>query len=425
MERLIHSSTSVHGEQKESRASEVGGWFGPVDHEHDRMVAFVHRVLQRPGRPLADPLRTALETSFQADLSQVRVHHDGESTGALGARAFTIGQDIVFDGVERRSPDRANLLLHEVAHTLQQPHRRWKFNESLSLRQPPALESQARQSAANILSGSPPPALASTDLGIQREDGRGRAPAPARRAGRASGAGARAARGRSNDVIGIRLNHREAAGLGRFDAILYRNCDLMIQLRMNFTWRGVWPNEGEKRSWQRRFISSIEAGWSRKFDLEATGTCSSPCRRVSPFVRIYAPHTAPHVNVEVTYTNRYIQSRAGYGGANLDSRDLTPTVKRRGTQPQVPAVHEFGHLIGRHDQNRPGGICAPGYPLQGVMCYGNTVQASDYQPFANALQQMTRCTYRAVPRRRTRPSPIPLREDFIPEMMRSLEDLPL
>jgi hypothetical protein len=194
-------------------------------------------------------------------------------------------------------------------------------------------------------------------------------------------------------VIAIRLGHRESAGLGRFDTLLFRSCEMLVQLRMNFNFLGAWPNATEQRNWQHRFITSVQSAWSRKHTLRAAPTCSTGCPAVTPFVEIYAPHTAPHVSVDVTWTSTGITSRAGYGVAHLDSFDLTPERKQPGVEPMTPATHEFGHLLGRPDLYRPGGTCAPGYPLQGIMCFGNTVEAADYQPFANALSAMTSCTY--------------------------------
>jgi hypothetical protein len=212
----------------------------------------------------------------------------------------------------------------------------------------------------------------------------------------------------AREVIAIRLGHNEGGGLGRFDTLLYRDCAMKVQFRMNFNFLGSWPREADKRDWQSRFISTVAAGWNRKFDLEAAGECRNGCARISPFVEIYAPHASPHVTVNVTYTSTAITSRAGSGVAHLDSLDLTPTNKgnmgeqqRRaeGVAPQVPVTHEFGHLVGRRDQYVGAAACAPGYPMSGVMCFGNAVTPEDYQPFANALNAMTGCAYNVVPRR--------------------------
>ena len=51
------------------------------------------------GEPLPASVRESFEGRFGADFSSVRVHADrdaGASALALGARAFTVGRDIVF-----------------------------------------------------------------------------------------------------------------------------------------------------------------------------------------------------------------------------------------------------------------------------------------------------------------------------------------
>lgn len=80
------------------------------------------------GRPLPTGLRKELEAGFGADLATVRIHTDPEAAAAsfeAGARAFTGGSDIYFgDGHYRPdTPWGRRLLLHEVAHVLQQTGR--------------------------------------------------------------------------------------------------------------------------------------------------------------------------------------------------------------------------------------------------------------------------------------------------------------
>jgi hypothetical protein len=77
------------------------------------------------GTALPDPLMRKFEGSLGADLSGVRVHTGDSSVAAneaVGARAYTLGQDIHF-GAGQYDPSSAggqHLLAHEVAHTQQQ-----------------------------------------------------------------------------------------------------------------------------------------------------------------------------------------------------------------------------------------------------------------------------------------------------------------
>ena len=85
----------------------------------------VHEALRMPGAPLDATSRTFFETRLGADLSAVRVHHDGaaaSSADAVDAVAYTVGSDIVF-GANRYQPGTGpgrRLLAHELAHVLQQ-----------------------------------------------------------------------------------------------------------------------------------------------------------------------------------------------------------------------------------------------------------------------------------------------------------------
>jgi len=59
------------------------------------------------GQPLAESERDYFEPRFGADFSQVKVHTDtqtAESVQALNARAFTVGQDVVF-GIRQYAPE--------------------------------------------------------------------------------------------------------------------------------------------------------------------------------------------------------------------------------------------------------------------------------------------------------------------------------
>lgn len=66
-----------------------------------------------------------LETQFGQDFSQVRVYEDHQATvavGALGARAFTVGNDICFSpgNYQPHSEPGLQLISHEIAHVIQQ-----------------------------------------------------------------------------------------------------------------------------------------------------------------------------------------------------------------------------------------------------------------------------------------------------------------
>jgi hypothetical protein len=73
------------------------------------------------GEALPVPVRQRIEKVIQADLSEVRVHHDGsakEASASLNARAFTHGKHIWLG--EGQSPADLRLMAHEAAHVVQQ-----------------------------------------------------------------------------------------------------------------------------------------------------------------------------------------------------------------------------------------------------------------------------------------------------------------
>jgi hypothetical protein len=81
--------------------------------------------LRGAGHTLPNGLRSSMEGAFGAEFGTVRTHAGPEATALnrqLGARAFTVGSDIVFGEGQFRPETQGGqrLLAHELAHTLQQ-----------------------------------------------------------------------------------------------------------------------------------------------------------------------------------------------------------------------------------------------------------------------------------------------------------------
>jgi outer membrane biosynthesis protein TonB len=86
---------------------------------------FVHGALRTPGQPLDADSRAFFESRFRYDFGSVRVHTNQEaaqSAGEIGARAYTVGSDIVFGENQHAtsSVEGRRLLAHELAHVVQQ-----------------------------------------------------------------------------------------------------------------------------------------------------------------------------------------------------------------------------------------------------------------------------------------------------------------
>ena len=84
-----------------------------------------HEAVVAPGRALDSGTRAFMEPRFGHDFRQVRVHTDTSADGAaaaVGARAFTVGRDIVFRAGEYApaTPAGRQLLAHELTHVVQQ-----------------------------------------------------------------------------------------------------------------------------------------------------------------------------------------------------------------------------------------------------------------------------------------------------------------
>ncbi len=95
------------------------------DAGHAEAPPSVHEVLRSPGRPLDTATRAFMEPRFGWDFSQVRVHigHEAaKSARNVAARAFTVGNNIVFgdDCYRPHALSGRQLLAHELSHVLQQ-----------------------------------------------------------------------------------------------------------------------------------------------------------------------------------------------------------------------------------------------------------------------------------------------------------------
>ncbi|HWU85644.1 MAG TPA: DUF4157 domain-containing protein [Kofleriaceae bacterium] len=113
------------------------------------------------GQPLEPGIRQAMESFFQADFSGVRVH-EGPAAQAMGALAFTLGEELHFaPGLyEPTTREGVELLGHELAHVVQQRDGRVAnpYGQGVAIVQDPQLEAEAdrmgQQVADQIWSGA-------------------------------------------------------------------------------------------------------------------------------------------------------------------------------------------------------------------------------------------------------------------------------
>jgi len=105
--------------------SEVQRTNGEEDPGPTQPPRSLNGILAGSGKPLPDPVRAFFESRFGHDFSRVRVHADApaaQSARALGARAYTLGHDVVLGGRQYapETKEGRRLLAHELAHVVQQ-----------------------------------------------------------------------------------------------------------------------------------------------------------------------------------------------------------------------------------------------------------------------------------------------------------------
>jgi len=114
-------AVNAPGDSAEKEADQVAA----ADSGEMIAPSIVHNVLRSSGQLLQPATRDFMESRFGFDFSGVRVHADtraADSARAVQARAYTVGQNVVFGSGEYRPETTAGkrLLAHELAHTVQQ-----------------------------------------------------------------------------------------------------------------------------------------------------------------------------------------------------------------------------------------------------------------------------------------------------------------
>ena len=131
---------------------------------------FSRIAVSAPGQRLPAGVRTAFETRLGADFSDVRVHTDARAARSardLGARAYTVGSDIVFGSGHYRpgTSGTTRLLAHELAHVVQQSRGGTGPAET------PALERSAEAAADRVVAGRSASVMGAAAPGVAREGG--------------------------------------------------------------------------------------------------------------------------------------------------------------------------------------------------------------------------------------------------------------
>ena len=122
------------------------------------------QALKSQGQPMSASERNYFEPRFATGFSDVRIHSSTQAARvaqAINARAFTLGNDIVFaDGeYSSRSTDGKRLLAHELTHVLQQ-----SGTASQIIQRQPATQTQRNQLCYNSTSQQPTPSARQPEL---------------------------------------------------------------------------------------------------------------------------------------------------------------------------------------------------------------------------------------------------------------------
>lgn len=120
-----------------------------------RLTSMVREAMRLAGQSLDSVTRRFMESAFGNDFSRVRIHSDQQAAltaQAVGAGAFTIGQDIFFAAGRYAPADEGGrfLLAHELAHVLQQGGRNQSVETPLQIHPTDAWEREAGQVALRV-----------------------------------------------------------------------------------------------------------------------------------------------------------------------------------------------------------------------------------------------------------------------------------
>ena len=158
----LHADLGSFDAEFADRAFSIGGGGGDEAQRKAAPGAEVDgEAPRRPGgagQKLADEVRRRLEAALGADLASVRVHEDG-SAEALGAEAYTVGEDVHFaPGRFDPGSERGQALLgHELAHVVQQREGRVSAEGEIggvAVNADAGLEAEADRVGAQVAAGA-------------------------------------------------------------------------------------------------------------------------------------------------------------------------------------------------------------------------------------------------------------------------------
>jgi hypothetical protein len=355
-------------------------------------ASFVDEALGSSGRPLDGPGLPEMESRFGRDFSSVRIHTDSaahRSARALNARAFTFGHQIVFAPGEFQpsTQDGRRLLIHELAHTLQQNSQsKARLGEGYEISQPN--DTTEREAASLAESSSPardrveqrnpashpitlfragadaypdavPRIIAYTRDEVTVLNAAGVAETVTTQQFRNNwyphnpgnpvvmGSNAAYERAfteilRQGSSVGpipvVFVHNTELGGLsvGNFD-FHFENCAILVWVWVKYQFtKNI--NTAEQTAFKQRFLDAVHTKWAHTgFALKGVGSC--PCSDIP--IEVHCEETTGRYHKLVDVERQTDASRRPKVisdiNVNFDTSDET-------------LAHEFGHVLGLYDE---------------------------------------------------------------------------
>jgi hypothetical protein len=382
----------------------------------------INQVLKSAGQPLDVTTRVSMEPRFRHDFSRVRVHsdtHASDSARAVNAHAYTVGSDIVFapGKYAPKTESGSALLAHELSHVVQQSAQtNTSASDLVVSSEGDAAEREADAASAQAMQGQKVSGLSQVSSPSLHRQTAGTASTPANTPPAAPPKAATNPPPLQNLQFG-------SQPMATFDAALDRKeCQITLTKKIRFdflnapppnTWGAgysPWP-QGKDTEFQDNFIRAVTDRWSFKYTLAPTSACAAEsCKIFKAAVNVIPVNAGEHTVMEVGFFTGDLQPlEMGVtpmgDRARLFNKEMDP--RKTEGYTQVPAEHEFGHMLGRSHVN----AAACGSNINNPKCYGETpeqmanimgrgseVSADDYAPFAFALGQFNSCTWKAQPK---------------------------
>ncbi len=340
------------------------------------------------GTPLSGPMRSEYESMFGHNLGNVRIHTDAdaiESAKTMGAKAMTIGNDILF-GNNQYSPETQtgrHLLSHELVHAVQQRN----ISDAGILQRVPITGTRNSTSIYELQQ------VRNSRRQVQS--------------------------GRSMTGINMALSYDPATHV------------FSVTFPLVWSFPHTWDNT-RRRNYVTAFTTSVRGVWNNKYTLnetqaprrsanvdiqfdnhvilQMTDALEEQMQLMNPAVRGRWRMNVHNSNIRDSVNRRLTRVNLGTGSnqrAARRARDL-----RRGrsyvvsgtggnrTFRQAAAPHEFGHMIGLGDEyledvdNERVPRAVRGYINNRIMNVGENVTPDAYAPFAEWISGLTGTTWR-------------------------------